>query len=97
MPTPEELKELEDASDASADAASKLLDQSLRQVMANIDRLDELKPRTADEATFQRLIAVVRESTARNESIAQLHARVAKLGERAVGLLHQMAKIAGTV
>lgn len=95
MPTPEELRELEAASEASAAAASRLLDRELEVVMRHVSRLQELMPKTADDATYRKLIAVVEECSNRNESVAALRARVEKLGSGSVALLRDVAKLAG--
>lgn len=97
MATDQELQELEEASNASADVASAALDASLKTVMSHVARLNELKPKTADEATYQKLIALVQDATRKNESIATLRANVQQLGGSAVALLNDMAKLAGKV
>lgn len=97
MATAKELQELEEASKKSADVAAKALDASLKTVMSNINRIDRLKPKTADEATYQKLVAVVQEATSKNESIAILRANVQKLGAGAVAMLNDIAKLAGKI
>lgn len=94
MPTPEELRELEAASEDAAAVASRLLDRELEAVMRHVSRLQELRPKTADEATYRKLISIVEECTNRNESVAALRARVEKLGSGAVALLRDVAKLA---
>lgn len=97
MATDKELQELEEASNASADVASAALDASLITVMSHVARINRLKPKTADEATYQKLIALVQNATRKNESIVTLRANVQKLGGSAVALLNDMAKLAGKV
>lgn len=97
MASDKELQELEEASNASADVASALLDASLKTVMSHVARLNQLKPKTADEAIYRKLVALAQEATRKNESIATLRANVQKLGGNAVALLNDMAKLAGKV
>lgn len=97
MATADELKALEEASDASAQAAATLLDADLKNVMKHLERLKQLKPKTADEATFRRLMGVLQHGTRRNESAAVVRANVQKLGSGAVALFNEMAKLAGKV
>lgn len=97
MATPEELKALEEASNASADAASALLDADLKNAMKQLERLKQLKPKTADETTYRRLFEVLQQGTRRNESVAVVRANVQKLGSGAVALFKEMAALAGRV
>jgi len=94
MPTPEELEALRKASKGSAQKAKELLDTEVENVMAAVARLDELKPKTADEETYKKLIKVIEQATSKNESIATLKARVKKLGDSAISLFKEMANIA---
>lgn len=97
MATDKDLQELEEASNASADVASAALDANLKTVMSHVARINELRPKTADEATYQKLIAFVQDATRKNESVATLRANVQKLGGSAVALLNGMAKLAKKV
>lgn len=97
MATQKELQELEEASNKSADIATAALDASLKAVVNNLKQIDRLKPKMADEATYKKLVAVVQESTRKNESIAALRASVQKLGTGAVGMLEEMARVAGKI
>lgn len=97
MATAKELQELEEASNASGEIASAALDVNLKTVMSHVARIHQLKPKMADEATYRKLVALVQEATQKNESVAALRAKVAKLGESAVAMLNDMAKIAGKV
>jgi hypothetical protein len=94
MATQEELEALRKASEKSAEKARTLLDQEIKNVMDEVDRIDELKPDTADQETYDRLIQVVHEATSKNHSIATLKKNVEKLGQGAVSLLKEMAEIA---
>lgn len=94
MPTQEELEELRNASKKSAEKASKLLDAEVKSIMDEVSRIDELKPDTADEETYNKLIKVVNEATAKNESLATLKENIKKLGDSAVSLFKEMVEIA---
>jgi hypothetical protein len=94
MPTPEELDELRRASEESAKKARELLDAEVKYVMDNVERIGELKPKTADEDTYNRLVKEVTEATNKNEGIATLKENVKKLGDSAVSLFKEMADIA---
>jgi len=91
MPTPEELERLRKASQSSAQKARLLLDAEVTCIMDKLARIDELKPITTDEETFQKLINVVTEANNRNESIATVKEDVSKLGDSAVSLFKEMA------
>ena len=91
MATEEELRQLREASSASAGKARDLLDEHIKSLMDNVNQMDKLKPVTADNATYEKLIAVVREATAKNHSIATLKANIQNLGEGAVSLAKDIA------
>ena len=55
--------------------------------------LAALKPQVSDPASYDQLIAAVQEATARNESLAQLQARVVALGDKAVAIAKEAAKL----
>ena len=97
MATPEELKRIKEASARSAKKARGLLDDEISAVMEEVSRIGELKPQTADEETYKKLIEVVQEATAKNLSIAKLKENVTKLGEGAVALFKEIAEVAKTV
>ena len=94
MPTEEELRELREASEISAQKARALLDEELTGVMEEVARIHELKPATADQQTYEKLVVVVQEATAKNHSIATLKENVEKLGKGAISLFREMAEIA---
>ncbi len=52
-----------------------------------------LRPKITDKETFDRLMAAVAESTRRNENIAQLKARIEKLGKAAVAVAKDIIAI----
>ena len=94
MATPEELEALRKASEKSAEEARALLDEEIKKVMDEVTRIDELKPDTADQETYNKLTQVVQEATSKNHSIATLKENVEKLGQGAVSLFKEMARIA---
>ncbi len=94
MATEEELRRLREASEASAASARVLLDEDVKTVMAEVGRINELKPAATDQATYDKIMKVVQEATSRNESIATLKQNVETLGESAVSLFREMAEIA---
>ncbi len=53
----------------------------IRQSSAN---LEELRPKMSDKEAFDKLVAVVKVSTANNESVAALKKRIESLGETVV-------------
>ena len=75
----ERLKKISRESRGKADA--DLAEEELKALKGVKDtKLEELRPHVTDEATFDRLVAEVKESTSRNESLAQFKERVEKLG-----------------
>ena len=94
MATEEELRKLREASDRSAQKAKALLDEELKHVMNEVGRIGELKPNTADQETYDKIIQVVKEATSKNHSMAMLKENIEKLGEGAVSLFKDMAEIA---
>lgn len=97
MATKKELEELEAASSQSAAFASSALDAQIKSIMNHVDRIDQLKPKTTDEATYQKVVAAVKDATRRNESAAELRANVQKLGSGAMAVLNEMARLARKV
>lgn len=94
MATEEELKKLREASEKSAAKARALLDEDVKALMNELTRIDELKPQTADQETYDKIISVVQEATNKNLSIATLKENIEKLGEGAISLFKEMASIA---
>ena len=64
--------------------------QLLKETAAN---LEALRPKITDKAAFDALVKAVRESTARNENIAQLKQRLTELGQGAVAVAREAAKL----
>jgi len=71
-----------------ADAALAEELQALKK--ATDTKLEELRPRITDEVTYDKLIAEVKEATARNESLAQFRERVEKLGPAALRVVKEL-------
>ena len=94
MATQEELEAIRKASEKSAEKARALLDEEIKNVMDEVARIDELRPDTADQETYDKLIQVVQEATSKNHSIATLKENVEKLGQGAVSLFKEMSEIA---
>ena len=94
MATQEELRALREASKKSAEKAKALLDEELKKVMDEVTRIDELKPDTADQETYDKLTEIVQEATSKNHSIATLKENVEELGKGAVSLFKEIAEIA---
>jgi len=91
----EDLKaKLLGASRRSAEAADQELAADLEKLrQANTLDLEALKPQLSDDEAFDALVAAVRDSTARNENLAQLQIRIKALGENVVGLAGKAAKL----
>jgi uncharacterized coiled-coil DUF342 family protein len=94
MATEEELKKLREASEKSAAKAKALLDEEVKTIMNEVMRIDELKPQTADQETYDKIIKVVQEANNKNYSVAMLKENIEKLGEGAISLFKEMASIA---
>ena len=86
MATDEELAELIGAADEAAAEASALLDDELEALLEAANQLNELKPDTADDASYAQLMAVIQQASAHNESVATLKANIASLGKGAITL-----------
>jgi hypothetical protein len=87
----EKKKKLRDLARQSKQKADELLEDELRVLAeATQSDLEALRPKITDEQTYQKLIAAVRESTSKNESLAELKDRLEKVGSG----LSQVAKVA---
>ncbi len=85
--------------DSAATRAKAALEGSLAAEYKGIRSLDpetiaDITPDTTDEATYEQLMAVVQEASARNESQAQLAARVKQLGELAITIAKKVPSLA---
>jgi hypothetical protein len=84
------MDRLADKTKAKTDALLK--DDEARVLASTAVDLEELKPLISDHASFDALIKAVDESTAKNESIAQLKQRLTDLG---AGVLAVAKEVAG--
>ncbi len=96
MATEEELRALREAADAADQHASALLDDELAGLMAAVGLLDELKPETASQEDYDRMIKAVQEATAKNHSIATLRQNLMALGSGVLDLAKTAAGLAKT-
>lgn len=85
--------------DKSADRAKVALEGTLAAEYKGIRSLDpetikDITPDTTDEAMYEQLMAVVQEASARNESQAQLVARVKQLGTLAIEIAEKVPSLA---
>jgi hypothetical protein len=90
----ERKRRLAEAADESAKVADAMLENRLKALKAATRTdLEKLKPQVADTATYNKLIAVIEESTRKNESLAQLKDRVHALGKEVVGMVKQVTTL----
>ena len=59
--------------------------------------LEKLRPKVVDEASYNKLISAVEESTRSNESLAQLKDRIEKLGGEVIRISKVAVKLLGSV
>lgn len=80
------------------DKTRKKAEQAQKEFLAKLGdfytNADTLKPDTADQETYDKLIQAVSEATEKNESIAAFEARVKTLGGEAVKLAKSLGFIA---
>jgi restriction endonuclease Mrr len=85
-------KSLKDLAAASSQHTDEILEEELQALLkASPEQLEALRPHVADEATYNRLIAVVEEATQSNEQAAKLKSLLMKGGSK----LFNIGKIAG--
>lgn len=91
----ESLKDLEGLSEEAAAETDEALKAELNKLksMTRTD-LEKLRPQVTDQETYDKLIAVVKEATERNEDIAQIVTRVKGLGGAAVSLAKKIGGLA---
>ena len=83
---------LEKAAQESAQRTDVLLADELNALKAATQaNLQRLKPTITDQETYDKLMTAVQESTAKNESIAQLMNRIQGLGLAAMSLAKQIS------
>jgi len=88
--------ELKKQSEKAAMKADEILATDL-EALKNATKTDieGLRPKVEDQETYDRLIAVVEESTRNNESLAQLKGRIEKLGATALSLAKSVVRLLG--
>ena len=74
--------------------AEDILEEELEALIeaTSVD-LEKLRPEITDKKTYDKLIAVVEESTRRNESLAELENRLKLLGTDAIRVGKKIAKL----
>jgi hypothetical protein len=84
--------------DRLADKTKTKTDELLKDVEAKLRAATDvdlagLRPQVSDRASFDALINAVKESTAKNESIAQLKQRLTDLGAGVVAVAKEVAPL----
>lgn len=75
---------------------NKLLENELESLRkATRSDLERLRPRITDEATYNRLITTVEESTRLHESLRELKDRIESLGSNAINSAKDILKLLG--
>ena len=72
---------------------AELADREASVLAATSVNLESLRPRISDQESFDKLIAAVKQSTQKNESLAQLKQRIMDLGEGVVKIAKEAAAI----
>lgn len=72
---------------------AELADQELEVLRTTTFDFEALRPQVTGQATYDSLIAAVRESTARNEDIAQLKTRLGKLGHEGIAFAKKLVEL----
>jgi hypothetical protein len=85
------MDRLADKTKAKTDALLK--DDEAQLLASTAVDLEELKPLFSDQASFDALIKAVNESTAKNESIAQLKQRLTDLGTGVLAVAKEVAPL----
>jgi hypothetical protein len=85
------MDRLADKTKAKADAL--LTDDEATLLAATDVDLAGLRPQVSDAASFDKLVEAVMESTAENESIAQLKQRLTDLGAGVLGVAKEVAPL----
>lgn len=80
-------KRLKEKSKESRKKTDMLLADELQALVDSTSTdLEKLRPKVTDKETYDILIAAVKESINRNESVAQLKSRLEKLGSTAINV-----------
>ena len=72
----------------------ELADEEARLLQQTTVNLEQLRPQISDPDAFDKLVEAVQKSTQKNENLAQLKARLEKLGE---GVLRIAKVVAGKI
>ncbi len=72
----------------------ELADEEARLLQQTTVNLEQLRPQISDPDAFDKLVEAVQKSTQKNENLAQLKARLEKLGE---GVLRIAKEVAGKI
>ena len=83
-------KQSEDAAKETDEMLSAELDALKNATAADMERL---MPKITDKEIYDKLIDAVKESTDKNESLAQLEVRLKKLGTRAIKVAKEAIKL----
>jgi hypothetical protein len=79
------------ADEVAGEVDQELSDQELAVLKETSTNLEALRPQIANQVTYDALISAVETSTAKNESLAQLKARIEALGGEAVTLAQKVS------
>lgn len=82
------------AGKAAKEATKRLYEKELEILKKTTIDWKKLRPEVTNIKTYDRLIAVVKESTGKNESIAELKDRIKKLGNEAIVMARKVARLA---
>jgi hypothetical protein len=86
---------MDDIADDVVDQVDKeLADEEARLLRQTTVDLEQLRPQISDPDAFDKLVEAVRKSTQKNEDLAQLKARLEKLGE---GVMRIAKEVAGRI
>lgn len=86
--------ELEKQSEEAAIETDEMLKEELDTLKsATAADMEGLKPKITDKETYDKLIKAVKESTDKNESLAQLEARLKTLGKTAIKVSKEAVKL----
>ncbi len=90
----EKKKKLREAAQVSKQKADELLNDELEALkrLTQTD-LEKLRPQLKDQATFDQLLAAVKESTQQNENLAQLKERLEGVGVQLIRVAKEAAKL----
>ncbi len=82
------------ANEVVSQVDKELVDEEARLLQQTTVNLEQLRPQISDPDAFDKLVEAVQKSTQKNENLAQLKARLEKLGE---GVLRIAKEVAGKI